>query len=69
MKKVMWQKLGFIRQFHECTTHVRTNGRRKTVVVLHQCCQGHARAADGSSGCQEVELRYTNYLVQLLSDS
>ena len=36
--------------FHECTTRANTNGRKKTVIVKHECCYGYTREA-GELGC------------------
>ncbi len=55
--------------FHECTTHANAGGRRKTVVTTHQCCYGHARAEDGSVGCEKVEVRPMLETVQELEVS
>lgn len=41
--------------YHECTTKVSTNGRRRTIVVKHQCCYGFTRV-EGQAGCSKMEM-------------
>ena len=42
--------------FHECTTRVMTNGKRKTVVVTHKCCYGFERVP-GEMGCTKMVMK------------
>ncbi len=42
--------------FHECTTRVVTNGKRKTVVVKQACCYGHERSP-GEIGCTKAVMK------------
>merc|ERR1719328_417351 len=40
--------------FHECTSQINRNGVKKTVTVRHQCCYGHERSDDGTTGCTHM---------------
>merc|ERR1719210_1429466 len=40
--------------FHECTSKINRNGVKKTVTVRHQCCFGHERSNDGTTGCTQM---------------
>ena len=37
--------------FHECTTHVNSNGREKTIIMKHQCCYGFSRYGKKTLNC------------------
>ena len=42
--------------YHECTTRANTNGRKKTVVVRHECCYGYTRVP-GELGCSGLVMK------------